>query len=129
MKGLPKNLIIIRGAMGAGKTAVSRELQKVLPNNVFLDGDWCWDAMPFIVTDETKKMVIGNIVHLLMNFLQCSAYQNIIFCWVIHDRKVLLDITDPLSYLPLYVGSPGEIDTTDISAKEAAKIIAEAVRR
>lgn len=42
-----KRLILIGGTMGVGKTAVCRELQKLLPGNVFLDGDWCWDAVPF----------------------------------------------------------------------------------
>jgi len=31
-----KNLIFINGTMGVGKTATSRELQKILPNCVFL---------------------------------------------------------------------------------------------
>jgi tRNA uridine 5-carbamoylmethylation protein Kti12 len=51
-----KNLIIMGGTMGAGKTATCRELQKILPRNVFLDGDWCWDMHPFVVTDETKAI-------------------------------------------------------------------------
>jgi len=94
-----KNLIMIRGAMGVGKTTVSRELQKLLPNAVFLDGDWCWNANPLVVNDETKTMVLDNIIHLLTNFLTCSAYKNIIFCWVMQDRNTVLDITEPLSYL------------------------------
>lgn len=44
-----KNLIFINGAMGVGKTATSRELQKLLPNCVFLDGDWCWDMSPLLL--------------------------------------------------------------------------------
>lgn len=43
--------------MGVGKTTVCLELKKILYNSVFLDGDWCWDANPFQVTDETKRMV------------------------------------------------------------------------
>ena len=62
---LMKNLIIVGGTMGVGKTATCRELQKILPRNVFLDGDWCWDMHPFVVTEETKAMVNGNIAHLL----------------------------------------------------------------
>ena len=77
-----KNLILINGTMGAGKTTVSRALQKILPDAVFLDGDWCWDADPFLVTEETKRMVMENITFLLAQFLDCSAYQNVIFCWV-----------------------------------------------
>ena len=70
--------------MGVGKTSVSQCLKRELPNAVFLDGDWCWDADPFLVTEETKEMVIDNICYLLNHFIQCSAYENIIFCWVMH---------------------------------------------
>ena len=55
--------------MGVGKTAVSQQLKSDLSNSVFLDGDWCWDANPFQVTNETKAMVTDNICYLLNNFL------------------------------------------------------------
>lgn len=35
-----KTRYLIGGTMGVGKNAVCRELQRNLPNNVFLDGDW-----------------------------------------------------------------------------------------
>ena len=82
-----KNLIIVGGTAGVGKTTTCRELQKILPRNVFLDGDWCWDMRPFLVTGETKKMVESNIAHLLNNFLDCSEFENVIFCWVLHQQK------------------------------------------
>ena len=53
-----KTVYLIGGAMGVGKTTVSQQLKKDLANSVFLDGDWCWDADPFQVTDETKEMVM-----------------------------------------------------------------------
>ena len=62
--------------MGVGKTTVSQQLKKTLRNSVFLDGDWCWDADPFQVTEETKKMVMQNIffvkfLHIVsLSFLQ-----------------------------------------------------------
>ena len=87
-----KNLILINGTMGAGKTATSRQIQKMLPKCVFLDGDWCWDASPFIVTDETKNMVQNNIGYLLNNFLNCSAYENVIFSWVMHEESIIDEI-------------------------------------
>ena len=68
-----KNLYIVGGTMGVGKTAVCQQLKMNLPNSVLLDGDWCWDASPFQVTDETKSMVTDNICYLLNNFLHCSA--------------------------------------------------------
>ena len=50
-----KTLYLIGGTMGVGKTTVCQLLKQDLPNSVFLDGDWCWDASPFQVTDETKQ--------------------------------------------------------------------------
>ena len=84
-----KNLWLIGGTMGVGKTSVCRRLNQDLPRSVFLDGDWCWDASPFQVTGETKAMVLDNICHILNNFLHCSAYENIIFCWVMHEQSII----------------------------------------
>ena len=75
--------------MGVGETTVCQLLKQDLPNSVFLDGDWRWDASPFQVTDETKAMVMNNICYLLNNFLKCSAYDNIIFCWVMHEQSII----------------------------------------
>lgn len=91
-----KNLIVINGTMGVGKTATCRELKKLLPNCVFLDGDWCWDMSPFVVNEETKRMVIDNITYLLNNFISCSVYENIVFCWVIHEEAIFEDILSRL---------------------------------
>ena len=84
-----KRLIIVNGTMGVGKTAVCRELQKLLPKNVFLDGDWCWYAKPFAVTEETKAMVMENIAFLLNSFLRCGEYENVIFCWVLDEQETV----------------------------------------
>lgn len=78
------------------KTTVCQQLKQDLPNSVFLDGDWCWDASPFQVTDETKAMVTNNICYLLDNFLKCSAYENIIFCWVMHEQSIINSILEKL---------------------------------
>ena len=91
-----KNLYMIGGTMGVGKTTVCQQLKQDLPNSVFLDGDWCWDANPFQVTDETKAMVTNNICYLLNNFLKCSAYENIIFCWVMHEQSIINSILEKL---------------------------------
>lgn len=84
-----KRLYLIGGPMGVGKTAVCRELQKRLHRSAFLDGDWCWDANPFQVTEETKAMVTENICFVLNSFLRCSAYEHVIFCWVLHQQVIL----------------------------------------
>lgn len=93
-----KTLYLIGGPMGVGKTAVSKELKRMLDNSVFLDGDWCWDADPFVVNEETKQMVMDNICYLLGNFLRASVYENVIFCWVMHEQWIVDEI---LSRLPL----------------------------
>ncbi len=84
-----KNLYLIGGTMGVGKTTACRILKGLLPRAVFLDGDWCWDADPFVVTEETKGMVTDNICHLLNNFIHCTEYENIIFCWVMHRQEII----------------------------------------
>lgn len=84
--------------MGVGKTATSLALARILPRNVFLDGDWCWKMTPFVVSEETKGMVMDNITHLLGNFIRCSAYETVLFCWVMHEQAIIDEI---LSKLPL----------------------------
>lgn len=82
--------------MGVGKATACQQLKRDLQNSVFLDGDWCWDASPFQVTDETKAIVIDNICYLLNNFLKCSVYENIIFCWVMHEQSIINSILEKL---------------------------------
>ncbi len=89
-----KTIYIIGGTMGVGKTTVCQLLKKELYNSVLLDGDWCWDSSPFQVTEETKIMVLDNICHLLNNFLCCSVYDNIIFCWVMHEQSIIDSIVN-----------------------------------
>ena len=89
-----KRLYMVGGPMGVGKTAACRQLQlqRLLDRSVFLDGDWCWDAHPFQVTEETREMVLENIAFLLNSFLRCSAYDHVIFCWVLHRREIWADL-------------------------------------
>ena len=84
-----KRLYVLCGAMGVGKSATGRALRDRLPDCAFLDGDWCWDMHPFRVTGETKALVLGNICHVLNSFLDCEAFDNVVFCWVMHDQAVI----------------------------------------
>ena len=94
-----KRLIFINGTMGVGKTTVGNELLNILQPSVFLDGDWCWNMKPFIVNDETKEMVLANIVYLLRKFLTCSEYDNVIFTWVMPEESIIDNILAGLSDL------------------------------
>ncbi|MBR5560372.1 MAG: AAA family ATPase [Clostridia bacterium] len=91
-----KHLYMIGGPMGVGKTAVCQALRAQLDRSVFLDGDWCWAMHPFIVTEETKAMVTGNIVHLLSSFLRCSEFEHVVFCWVMHEQSIIDRILEKL---------------------------------
>lgn len=110
-----KHLYIIGGTMGVGKTTVCRILKEKLEGSVFLDGDWCWDMHPFQVTEETKRMVQENIVFILNNFLSCTAYDHVIFCWVLHQQNIIDDLLARLRtdncevHLISLVCTPGEL--------------------
>ena len=107
-----KTLYLIGGTMGVGKTTTCQCLKRILPNSVFLDGDWCWDAYPFQVTDETIAMVNDNICHLLNNFLACSAYENVIFCWVMNQQKIIDGIL-------------GQLNTNECEVKQISLVCSE----
>lgn len=91
-----KNVYLIGGTMGVGKTTTCRIMKNKLNNSVLLDGDWCWDMHPFQVTDETKQMAMENICFLLNQFISCSVYENIVFCWVMHEQTIMDDILSRL---------------------------------
>ena len=91
-----KMLYLIGGTMGVGKTTVGQILKRRLPDCVFLDGDWCWQADPFKVTEGTKRMVLDNICYLLGSFLRQPEYRNIVFCWVMHEQGIIDEIMSRL---------------------------------
>ena len=91
-----KKLLIINGTMGVGKSTVCNILLEKLAPGVYLDGDWCWNMNPFIVSEENKKMVENNITYLLKSYLDNSGYEYIIFCWVIHKEDIFKQLLEPL---------------------------------
>ncbi len=92
-----KTLLFINGPMGVGKTAVCKVLLERLTPGIFLDGDWCWNMNPFLVTDETTSMVLDNITATLSRFLACPELDYVIFGWVMHRPEIALGILKRLS--------------------------------
>ena len=84
-----KNLIIINGAPGMGKTTVCEELAKVLPRNVFLDCDCFMWANPYTVTEETERIRYENIIYTTKNYLSCSEYDNVMINWVFVEQQAI----------------------------------------
>lgn len=123
-----KDLYLIGGAMGIGKTAVGQQLKRDLLNSVFLDEDWCWDADPFLVTEETKAMVLENICCLLNNFLRCTACDHVIFCWVMHQQEIIDAILSRLNAENCRVHCLSLVCRPDVLEKRLQGDIAEGVR-
>ena len=103
-----KQLILISGPMGVGKTTAARELLNNMPRSVWLDGDWCWEqGNHWNFAPENKEMVMDNICCLLGNFLANPNFDTIIFSWVMHLPEIHFKI---LSRLEDY-----DFDVFDIS--------------
>jgi hypothetical protein len=123
-----KRLYIIGGTMGVGKTTACQLLKQRLPSSVFLDGDWCWDMHPFQVTEETKAMVMENICFLLNRFLACSAYENVIFCWVLHEQDIWDTILSRLSLDNVEVKTAALVCSPESLRRRLQKDIAAGIR-
>ena len=111
--------------MGAGKSAVSRELKKILAPSFFLDGDWCWDMEPFAPGAAERALVLRNIAFLLNSYLAFDGRGNVIFCWVMHKRAVVEDL---LARLDLS-GARFFLFTLDVSEAELARRLSRDVER
>ena len=97
---MKKQLILVGGAMGVGKSAVCRELLRQLTPGVWLDGDWCWNMNPFVVSEENKRMVLSNITHLLRAYLNNSSCRYVLFCWVMDQPLLFEAVLGPLRDIP-----------------------------
>lgn len=92
-----KKLYLIGGAMGAGKSAVGREFNRLANKSVWLDGDDLWRMNPFTVSESTKLMVMANIRAVINNFLACPDIECVIFTWVMHEQEIIDDILSGLA--------------------------------
>ena len=89
---MKKQLILVGGAMGVGKSAVCRELLRQLTPGVWLD-------------EENKRMVLSNITHLLRAYLNNSSYRYVLFCWVMDQPLLFEAVLGPLRDIPFTLHS------------------------
>lgn len=91
-----KTLFILSGEDSVKKTETCESLKATLPNSVYLNGKWCWNADPMVDNSETRYMVLQNICFLLNQFLVCPVYDNIIFGWVFDQKHTIESILGSL---------------------------------
>mgnify|MGYP002549951676 CR=1 FL=1 len=80
-------------------------------------------------------MVTGNIVYLLRNFLRCSAYETVIFGWVMHQREIIDGLLEQLQdldfrfYLFTLTLSEGALEHDIANGVRSADVIERSVAR
>ena len=104
-------------------------LKTKLDKSVFLDGDWCWDMHPFVVNKETKKLVLNNICTLLNNDIKCNTFENIIFCWVMHEQSIIDDILSRLDLNDVKVIAISLVCQKEALEKRIQKDIDQGIRK
>lgn len=84
---MEKRLIFLCGPSGVGKTTLCRELLKRTPGSAYVDSDPLRLMNPFVLSDETAPTVQRNLSCVLINYLQCSAVDTLIFSYGFHGRR------------------------------------------
>ena len=87
-----KQLIVLIGPNGVGKSTTAEALLKQKEKTAYVDSDWCRVMNPFTLTEKTKQTVINNIYCLLRNYLMCDDIETVVFPYSWHgDRKEIYD--------------------------------------
>jgi len=82
-----KNLLFLCGPNGIGKTTISKEIVKQLPNTAYVDSDPCRLMNPFVLNNETIPTIAKNISDLIHNYMNCPVINNVIFSYGFHGRR------------------------------------------
>lgn len=87
-----KQLIVIIGPNGVGKTTTAKKIVELYENVAYVDSDWCRVMNPFVFTDSTKETIAENIYCLLRNYLSCSDVNKVVFTYAWHgERKAIYE--------------------------------------
>lgn len=73
-------------------------------------------------------MVLQNICFLLNQFLHCSAYENVIFCWVMHEQKIIDTILENIDTKKCEIKLISLLCDEDILTERLRKDIAAGLR-
>lgn len=87
-----KQLIVIIGSNGVGKTTTAEKIVEQYENVAYVDSDWCRVMNPFAFTEATKVTIADNIYCLLRNYLSCSDVNKVVFTHTWHgERKAIYE--------------------------------------
>ena len=114
--------------MGVGKSAVCRELLRQLTPGVWLDGDWCWNMNPFVVSEENKRMVLSNITHLLRAYLNNSSCRYVLFCRVMDQPLLFEAVLGPLRDIPFTLHSFSLVCTEQVLRERLERDVRDGIR-
>ena len=84
---------------------------------------------PFMVNEETKKLVLENICMLLNNDLKCSVFDHIIFCWVMHEQSIINVLLSHLDLKDVKVISISLVCQKEALEKRIQKDIDQGIRK
>lgn len=99
-----KNLIIVAGGRGVGKTATAKKLFYTLDKCAWLDGDWAWMINPYPgKSDKDKKYSCDTFTRILKGYIECEHVETIIFSWIFYKKYTFDWITKPLEEYNLNV--------------------------
>lgn len=89
---MKKQLLVIIGPNGVGKSTSAKAFFDMYTGSAFVDSDWCRVINPFSFTLEMKKTVIDNLYCLIRNYLFCEDISRVIFTYGFHgERKRIFD--------------------------------------
>lgn len=87
-----KQLMVIIGPNGVGKSTTAREIVEQCPHTAYVDSDWCRVMNPFVFSSAAKETIAENIFCLLRNYLLCEEVQRVIFTYAWHgERKAIYE--------------------------------------
>lgn len=87
-----KELIVLIGPNGVGKSTVAENIVMQLEKSAFVDSDCCRVINPFEFTEITKQTITENIYCLLRNYLTCEDINTVVFTYGWHgERKGIYD--------------------------------------
>lgn len=82
-----RSLLFLCGPNGIGKTTISKEIVRQLPNTAYVDSDPCRFMNPFVLSDETIPTIAKNISDLILNYMDCPIINNVVFSYGFHGRR------------------------------------------